>query len=184
MQCRYMVAVKIALPNTAPDSAAARDDLLQEAAVMQQVGKHRHLVSLIGVSTRSDPWMIVVSFCEHGSLLSSLRKTSADGAPHALSTKIRMCYEVACGMQHLARQSVLHRDLAARNVLLASGYVSKVLPRRGVSPTDECVIILPAARWRPVLRAEVASVVDCVRGVCVSRALQTRHGHFRSLTSG
>ena len=45
----YLVAAKTALPSTAPDSAAAREDLLQEATVMATVGQHQHLVSLIGV---------------------------------------------------------------------------------------------------------------------------------------
>ena len=37
--------------------------------VMAQVSHHKHLVSLIGVITRGDPLVLVVSYCEHGSLL-------------------------------------------------------------------------------------------------------------------
>ena len=35
---------------------------------------HKHLVSLIGVVTRGSPKMVVISFCEHGELLSVLKK--------------------------------------------------------------------------------------------------------------
>lgn len=39
-------------------------------------------------------------------------------APLTMDQKITMCYQVACGMEHLSSLSFVHKDLAARNVLL------------------------------------------------------------------
>ena len=120
----YLVACKTALDRGS--STAARDDLLQEATVMARVGSHPNVVSLIGVVTRGDPWIIVVSLCEHGSLLSALIEHADDGAPYDTETKLKMCHQITCGMAHLASCRIVHRDLAARNVLVASGTVCKV----------------------------------------------------------
>ena len=67
-----------------------------------------------------------VSFCEFGSLVSSLRTSASNGKPHSMDTKLRMCREIAQGMVHITGQRILHRDLAARNVLLGTGYVCKI----------------------------------------------------------
>ena len=55
----YMVAAKTVLDTA--NSPEAKDDLLQEATVMANVGTHPNLVSLIGVITTGDPY--VVSLC-------------------------------------------------------------------------------------------------------------------------
>ena len=120
----FLVAAKQLL-GVAGD-VVAKEELMQEATVMAQVGRHVNLVSLIGVVTRGDPWLLLVSYCELGSMLESLKSRYAAGTPYTLSDKCQMCEEIARGMQHLASRRVVHRDLAARNVLLGSGCVAKV----------------------------------------------------------
>ena len=56
-------------------------------------------------------------FCEHGSLLSVLRKRTGFDALQ-LTSKLRVAVDVAEGMAHLAKVGMVHRDLAARNVLV------------------------------------------------------------------
>ena len=122
-----IVAAKQALANDGSEKArVARADLIKEAAVMGQVGYHANVVSLIGVVTRGDPLIVVVSYCEHGDLESALKKAAADGTPFTEKRKLQMCHEVACGMAHLAQCHVIHRDLASRNVLLTSVNSCKV----------------------------------------------------------
>ena len=106
--------------------AAAEEELLKEALLMAQVDNHPHLVALIGVITRGNPKILVLSFCEHGELQGLLKKRAADGDAISGKTKCRLCKEVADGMAHLAKLNFVHRDLAARNVLLGSGMVCKV----------------------------------------------------------
>ena len=57
---------------SSPDAAAI--ELEQESLIMAQVGSHPNLVSLVGVITRGDPLIVVISYCEHGSLVSLLRR--------------------------------------------------------------------------------------------------------------
>jgi hypothetical protein len=118
----FMVAVKTVLNN----NNEASKELLCEAAVMVQAGKHPNLVSIIGVVTRGEPLMLLVSMCEHGSLLDVLRKQEREGSPLELEVKQRMAIEIASGMAHLSANGFVHRDLAARNVLVATGLTCKV----------------------------------------------------------
>ena len=136
----YMVAIKIvhktsdshgnastgSASSTAPNVVSAEEDLFKEALLMAQVESHANLVSLVGVVTRGQPKMLVLSFCEHGELEGQLKKRAANGEPFDLCTKFRFCSEIAAGMSLLASNNFVHRDLATRNVLLASGMTCKV----------------------------------------------------------
>ena len=126
----YMVACKVVKEATGgldtAGFAAAEEELLKEALLMAQVDNHPHLVSLVGVITRGNPKILVLSFCEHGELQGLLKKRAADGDAFSDQAKCGFCKEVADGMAHLAKQNFVHRDLAARNVLLGSGMVCKV----------------------------------------------------------
>ena len=121
----YLVAAKTVLDSKI--SPEAQLDLKAEALVMSQVGGHVHLVSLVGVITRGDPLVVIISFCEHGSLLSLLRqRAEKEHSPLGIKPKMKLGLAIAKGMQHLASKHYIHRDLAARNVLVATGMVAKV----------------------------------------------------------
>jgi hypothetical protein len=113
----YTVAAKTV--KDAKESPEGSKDLLAEAAVMASVGNHPNLIALIGVITRGDPWVIVISFCAQGSVLGVLKKAAAQGEPVPFEDKLDMARDVALGMEHLAKMHFIHRDLAARNVLVA-----------------------------------------------------------------
>ena len=104
----------------------ATDELLSEAIIMAQVGFHENLVSLIGVVTSGAPRVLILSYCEHGSMLGVLKTSAANGTPVDEDTKQSMAVDVCRGMEHLTNKGLIHRDLAARNVLLGTGMVAKV----------------------------------------------------------
>lgn len=113
-------------------TASAIDDLKAEAAIMAQVGNHKNVVSIIGVVTVGTPALLLVSYCEHGSLLDVLQRRVAEvaanpvvKAPFCYKQRLFMMYEVALGMEHLTKLLV-HRDLAARNILVDSAMTCKV----------------------------------------------------------
>ena len=48
---------------------------------MAQVSMHPNLVTLIGVVSAGEPKLLVLSYCEHGSLLSALVARGRDAGP-------------------------------------------------------------------------------------------------------
>lgn len=131
----FSVAAKTVLD--AKESPEATSELLSEASVMAQVAGHRHLVSIIGVITRGDPLVLVLQFCEHGSLQSFLRTRAAEGSSVNFCDKLTMAKEIALGMEHLSSLHFIHRDLAARNVLVSDG--KKVIAAKGDNRTSALV---------------------------------------------
>jgi serine/threonine protein kinase len=113
----YQVAAK----TVRGDSAEGRVDLTTEAVVMAQLAGHRNLVSIIGVVTSGNPLILVLSYCDHGSMLGHLKKKIAAGNAVADQHKLDFAAQTAKGMAHLSGRNFIHRDLAARNVLLTSG---------------------------------------------------------------
>lgn len=119
----FTVAAKT-LNDHAADASASHE-LIAEASIMIKVGQHPNLVSIIGVITSGDPYVLVLQYCEHGNVLEYLKHRFADGDAVTHSLKMIMAVEVAEGMEHLASKFLIHRDLAARNVLLATGTSDK-----------------------------------------------------------
>ena len=50
-----------------------KDDFLEEIRLMKEVGQHKHIISLIGCVTISEPLCLIVEHMEHGDLLNFLR---------------------------------------------------------------------------------------------------------------
>jgi receptor tyrosine kinase-like orphan receptor 2 len=63
----YLVIAKTVLDAKASPDAARK--LRIEAMMMVRLGSHPNIVSIIGVVTRGDPLVLIVSFCEHGNVL-------------------------------------------------------------------------------------------------------------------
>ena len=115
----YLVAVK-SVKSAIDGLEAQRGPMLQEAALMAQFN-HRHVVSLIGVVTVGEPLLVLLEYCEHGSLHKYLEHTELDDF-----RRIQVASDCAEGMTYLAAHNFVHRDLAARNVLLDSEYRCKI----------------------------------------------------------
>ena len=101
--------------------------MIKEATVMSQLGAHQNLVSLIGVVTSGLPLLLLISLCDHGSVLSVLKDRAIvakakHGKRFTFQERAKMCLEVATGMTHLVASKFVHRDLAARNVLVDATY--------------------------------------------------------------
>lgn len=113
----YIVAIK-----TLHEGAgeAERQDLLREALLMAQF-MHDNVVGLVGVVTAGLPTMVVIEFCELGSLQDYLLKR-----PVSEAARVAFALDCASGLAYLASRSFVHRDVAARNVLISSDGRAKV----------------------------------------------------------
>lgn len=98
-----------------------KDQFLKEVKVM--VGLNHHcIVRLIGLS--SGPELLMVQeLAPLGSMLVYILKHQNNISVSDLKL---WAWQIACGMQYLAKQKRVHRDLAARNILLASRNQAKV----------------------------------------------------------
>eukprot|EP00039_Didymoeca_costata_P008903 m.118487 g.118487 ORF g.118487 m.118487 type:complete len:1623 (+) comp14278_c0_seq1:281-5149(+) len=116
----YLVAIKEV------ENADGTDEFISEATIMALVSVHENILTLIGVVTSGFPRMMILPFCENGSLLSYLKKRAAESE---LDTKQRVMFvlDIARGMEHLGeKHNLVHRDLAARNVLVDSFLTCKI----------------------------------------------------------
>ncbi|KAH7715711.1 Protein F09A5.2 [Aphelenchoides avenae] len=115
----------------------------RELQLMKQVGRHVHVVSLVGYVPLSTP-LIVMEYCSKGDLLSYLRAhlhlhkdavgsasevlqvTAYSNSNISLKYLIKLCWQISDGMNFLSSKGYVHRDLAARNVLLTEDIVAKI----------------------------------------------------------
>jgi serine/threonine protein kinase len=116
----YSVAVKMPKQQS---SAEQIEELKLEGAIMAQFS-HPNVVGLIGQVNEQGIFVLIVQYCEYGSLLSWLR--GPNGTDVRVDTLMAMALDVASGMTYLANIGIVHRDLAARNVLVASDLTCKI----------------------------------------------------------
>lgn len=122
------VAVKTLKASVVDEAAfqSAARELLDEATLMAQIGKHPNLVELIGVidDTSGAP-LVTLEFCNGGSLralLKFLPDPRSGASDPAEADRLLAGMHIARGMAFLGKHhSAVHRDLAARNVLVEDG---------------------------------------------------------------
>ena len=114
----YIVAVKVLKENV--DATSAREQFLSEASLMAQFS-HDNVTRLIGVVTIGEPMLVILEYCENGSLDVYLEKYDT-----VFPMLMKFSVDCAGGMAYLASLGFIHRDLAARNVLLGSDMTAKI----------------------------------------------------------
>ncbi|MAS44341.1 MAG: hypothetical protein CML43_14650 [Rhodobacteraceae bacterium] len=121
----YTVAAKVNKSTGDPQKRlAARHALLVEALIMQQF-EHENVLRLVGVVTRTEPAMVVVPICEHGSLYNFLLERTGF-TQLVVASRLHIALDIAKGAEYLHRRNFVHRDLAARNVLIDATYTCQI----------------------------------------------------------
>ncbi|XP_061436945.1 fibroblast growth factor receptor 3-like [Lethenteron reissneri] len=113
---------------------AETHDLHAELETLKKMGRHSHLVNLLGACTRGGPLLVIVEFAAKGNLRDFLRAHRTPGAECSGGDEVKgetlsmlqlvaFACQVARGMEYLTSKKCVHRDLAARNVLVVDGGV-------------------------------------------------------------
>lgn len=122
-----MVAVKILADNATPENAAAFEKEMK--MLMDCNFQHKHVVTLLGVSTTEEPHMLIMEYMNLGDLQGLLRDSApVSGRAATLSAEdmVNMGQQIALGCEYLASRDFVHRDIAARNCLVGTGYIVKI----------------------------------------------------------
>ncbi|ELR19142.1 protein kinase domain containing protein [Acanthamoeba castellanii str. Neff] len=108
--------------------------LQEEAKIMSSVSVHPNVVTLYGVALSPGSAYLVTEFIPDGSLDSYLKSNI-----NRIHSKVllRMCRDVAAGMDHLHSHRIVHRDLATRNLLLKLRHGGEPVCDFGLSRTLE-----------------------------------------------
>ncbi|XP_027847032.2 ephrin type-A receptor 3-like [Aphis gossypii] len=127
-----LVAVKMVKEDAA---SREREDLIRELSIMQHLGSHPNVVTLLGCCTEKEPYLLIMEYVMYGKLLAFLRDRRtrshyfnfSDSTASLTSRDLTMfAYCVARGMDFLVSKKIVHRDLAARNVLVDHNKLCKI----------------------------------------------------------
>ncbi|XP_033111176.1 proto-oncogene tyrosine-protein kinase receptor Ret-like [Anneissia japonica] len=142
------VAVKMLKPCA---SDVDMRDLVTELNLLKQVN-NPNVIRLLGACSQKGPLLVIVEYCENGSLRKFLREHRKrpiynDNTPTPNSERslpyddfayhskhndlgprdlLSFAWQICKGMHYLSTLKLVHRDLAARNVLVAEGLVIKI----------------------------------------------------------
>lgn len=138
----------VAIKSVSRQTESDLSNFLSEIKIMGQVMPHMNVVRMFGACTtdvaiHNQAW-IFLEYCKFGdlkhflcdnvkSILSSITNDQINSR-----SLIQWCYDIAKGMQYLAKCNIMHGDLAARNILLnqdplMTGYIVAKVADFGLS---------------------------------------------------
>jgi hypothetical protein len=103
------VAIKVG------NSNVSNDQFLEEAELQMNIPPHPNIVQLLGISMDGPQPLVVLEYCDEGSLDRLLFDTNKSISP------IELASDIAKGLLHLHANNIVHRDLAVRNILMHRG---------------------------------------------------------------
>jgi hypothetical protein len=103
------VAIKVG------NSNVSNDQFMEEAELQMNIPPHPNIVQLLGISMDGPQPLVVLEYCNEGSLDKLLFETNKSISP------IELASDIARGLLHLHANNIVHRDLAVRNILMHRG---------------------------------------------------------------
>lgn len=147
------VAIKHLAKNALPQQEKY---ISRELSILTKV-THPNLVRMIGCSLNAAECLIVLELCQGGGLYDLLY--SDDEIYLTWNQQLKMCTDVARGMEHLHGSNIIHRDLKSLNLLLAKPvWASHVVPEVKIADFGSARISRDDCEQ---LNQRTASPVDC-----------------------
>ncbi|XP_071811565.1 uncharacterized protein [Apostichopus japonicus] len=129
--------VAIKTPKTTGSSSSSQagiiEDFKNEIRLMIELGKHQHIISVLGCCTVEEPYILITEYMMYGDLQKFLQKcydqTNGDRDPiYKLETlhQLQIALQIADGMNYVSSTRFFHGDLAARNILVGENLLVKI----------------------------------------------------------
>jgi len=99
------------------------DDLQNEIDILKTTAECNFIVKYYGAYKKENYLMIVMEYCDGGSVLDVMQVTSAGLTEPQIAS---ICYHVLKGLSYMHSHKILHRDIKAGNVLLTSDGQAKL----------------------------------------------------------
>eukprot|EP00055_Hartaetosiga_balthica_P015956 m.98250 g.98250 ORF g.98250 m.98250 type:complete len:1391 (+) comp9004_c0_seq1:210-4382(+) len=98
-------------------------EFVDEMNLLKKIGRHKYIVSLVGVCTLKSPMLLVMDIADLGDLINFVRKANPSlGSQRENILRshdfVLFSAQICSGMAYLEAKEIIHRDLAARNVLV------------------------------------------------------------------
>ena len=119
---QHLIAVAVKMCKSGSDEALG--DFLEEACLFRQLA-HPYVIALVGVSTSSDPLLILTELAPLGPLRDFLAN-ERDRLQLSVVDLLTYAAQTASAVAYLHSRRLVHRDIAARNVLVFSKELGKL----------------------------------------------------------
>jgi serine/threonine protein kinase len=96
----------------------SQEEFIREANFQLAIPPHPNIVQLLGISIDGPQPLVVLEYCNEGSLDKLLFETEKNWTE---AEQINLAAAIARGLDHLHQNNIVHRDLAVQNILLHHG---------------------------------------------------------------
>ncbi|XP_056647700.1 uncharacterized protein LOC130452439 [Diorhabda sublineata] len=101
--------------------------LFLQNAEIYKIGNHTNILTLVGRSLETVPYLLLQEWCSQGDLKAYLRSQKTD-ADQFLSTEYPLlwCYQLTSALKYIHEHDIVHLDLASRNCQLTNNLILKL----------------------------------------------------------
>lgn len=105
--------------------------MLQELDLLIKSSEHENIISLIGICETSTTLLVVLEDIKITlkELLLQSRQRDLQNNKFCLISEnkgLKICLEIACGMEYLQNRKIMHKKLSCRNIVISENGVAKV----------------------------------------------------------